>query len=219
MITHELKFEQSHLTEKDGGHFYATPSGNTYPSATTILGATNPEKDRVLENWRKKVGYDVAQYITDESAIIGTQVHEQIEHYLNGTWLPYQPRLISKAHFQNLMPLIKNISGLYGNEIRLYSDSLKLGGTADCIAFYKGVLSIIDYKTKRRFYKKEWLYDHFLQLTAYAFMFSFLQGVKVERIVLLITNELGGKQEFIEDPRNFIRPLFKRVREYYEQAA
>ena len=32
-----IEFEQSQLIEKDDGHYYQTPSGEIYPSITTIL--------------------------------------------------------------------------------------------------------------------------------------------------------------------------------------
>lgn len=209
-----IKFKQAVMEETPEGHFYKTPTGNRYASSTTILGATNPNKDEILENWRKRVGREVAKYITDESAIIGTEVHRMVECHINNVFLDISPRLISQAHFNNLKFYINKISDYYGNELCLWDDYLKIAGTADCIAFYKGRLSIIDYKTKRRPQKEEYLFDHYLQLTSYAYMFQKLQNVKVEQIVLFISNEQNSKQEFVRDPREFFQEFLERLKQY-----
>ena len=41
--------------------FYVTPEGNKYPSITTVLSIR--KKEGLLE-WRKRVGNDVANYIS-----------------------------------------------------------------------------------------------------------------------------------------------------------
>ena len=211
-----LRFEQAVLQETDTGHYYKTPTGNLYPSSTTILGATNFTKDAILNKWRDRIGHEVAKYITDESAIIGIEVHKMIECHIDGCFIDITPRLISNAHFENLMPYINKIGNFYGNEICLWNDALRIAGTADCIAMYDGKLSIIDYKSKRRPQVKSWLTDHLLQLTSYAFMFQALQGVKIEQVVLLISNEQNSRQVFVEDPRNFFPDMLKRIKLYYQ---
>jgi len=212
-----INFQQAVMEETPEGHFYRTPTGNRYASSTTILGATNAEKDEILKAWRVRVGREVAQYITDESAIIGTEVHTMIEYYINGCFLPISPRLISQAHFNNLKSLVNKIDNFYGNEIRLWDDKLGIAGTADNISYYNGKLSVVDYKTKRRPQKEEYLWDHYLQLSSYAYMFQKLEGVKVEQVVLLISSETNSRQEFIVDPRNYFIPLVKRIKMYYEK--
>ena len=70
-----INFKQSELIEKDGAHFYKTPSGEIYPSITTILHETmSLEKKEGLENW--KVQEIAADYITQEAPTIGTETHK-----------------------------------------------------------------------------------------------------------------------------------------------
>ena len=63
-----------------GKRFYVTPEGNKYPSITTVL--SNRNKKGLME-WRKRVGNDVATYISTKSATRGTHVHTMCEDYLN----------------------------------------------------------------------------------------------------------------------------------------
>ena len=70
-----INFQQAELIEKDNAHYYQTPTGVIFPSITTILQKTMlPEKQQNLENWKEQE--IAAEYITRESAIIGTQTHK-----------------------------------------------------------------------------------------------------------------------------------------------
>ena len=50
----------------------------------------------------------------------------------------------------NMEPLLANIDFINGLETKLCSKELGLAGTVDCLAQYKGVDSIIDFKTSSR---------------------------------------------------------------------
>ena len=52
-------------TNKDGTRLYETPEGNEYPSITTVLSIRNKQG---LNAWRKRVGNDVANYISRTAA-------------------------------------------------------------------------------------------------------------------------------------------------------
>jgi genome maintenance exonuclease 1 len=78
-----VNFTQSELIEKDGGHYYQTPSGVVYPSITTMLQKTqSQEKQKSLQNWREQE--IAADYITEQAAVVGSETHKLIENYLNG---------------------------------------------------------------------------------------------------------------------------------------
>jgi len=60
--------------------FYQTPTGEIYPSITTILHETiSIEKKESLQNWKDQE--IAADYITQEAAIIGTETHKLWNHY------------------------------------------------------------------------------------------------------------------------------------------
>jgi genome maintenance exonuclease 1 len=211
-----INFTQSELIEKDDGHYYQTPSGVIYPSITTMLQKTQTiEKQQSLQNWREKE--IAADYITQEAAVIGSETHKLIENYLNGEEILEKSRLLSEAHFNNLLPFVNKINDIHGIELRLYSDKMKLAGTSDCIAKYDGKLSIIDYKTKRSNQREEWLTDHFIQATSYGVMFKELTGIKVEQIVILVSSEKNTRTEFMKNPDDYMDSLQERIDQFYSE--
>ena len=190
-----INFKQAELIEKDNAHFYQTPTGEIYPSITTILHETmTNEKKESLQNWKEQE--IAADYITQEAATIGTETHKLIENHINEVRQTDDVRLLSVAHFNNLIPFLQKINNVHGTELRLYSNAMKLAGTSDCIASYDGELSIIDYKTKRSNQKEEWMTDHFIQGTAYAQMFKELTGIEPKQVVILVSSEKNSRMEF-----------------------
>jgi len=211
-----VNFTQSELIEKDDSHYYQTPSGIVYPSITTMLQNTQTEeKKQSLQNWREQ---EIASdYITLEASIIGSETHKLIENYLNSEEILENFRLLSDAHFNNLLPFVNKINDIHGIELRLYSDKMKLAGTSDCIAKYNGKLSIIDYKTKRSNQREEWLTDHFIQATSYGVMFKELTGIKVDQIVILVSSEKNTRMEFLKNPDDYLDLLEQRIDQYYSK--
>ena len=210
-----ITFQQAQLIEKDNQHFYQTPTGDVFPSITTILQKTmSAEKQQSLQNWKEQE--TAAQYITEESAIIGTQTHKLIENHLNGITQTDEVRLLSVAHFNNLLPYVQKINDIHGIELRLYSNAMKLAGTSDCIAKYDGELSIIDYKTKRSNQQEEWMTDHFIQGTAYSEMFKELTGIEIKQVVILVSSEKNTRMEFVKRTDEYKDLLIQRLNQFYE---
>ena len=210
-----INFQQAKLIEKDNAHYYETPSGEIFPSITTILQKTmSIEKKESLQNWKDKEV--AAEYITSEAATIGTETHKLIENYINDGRQTDEVRLLTVAHFNNLIPFLQKIDDVHGTELRLYSNTMKLAGTSDCIAKYDGELSIIDYKTKRSNQKEEWMTDHFIQGTAYAEMFKELTGIEVKQIVILVSSEKNSRMEFVKNTKDYKDLLTQRLNQYYD---
>ena len=186
-----------------------------YPSITTVLGKTKDVES--LEAWRESVGSDVADYIMRSAAEIGTETHNMLEAYLQGRD-PYTPlpSLLAQSHFKNLKKYTRKISAIRGLEIKLYSDELGVAGTADCVAHYNGILSIIDYKTKRKTQSIDWLEDYFLQTAAYATMWAEHMAEEVQQTVILVSSEDGMSQEIIRHPYNYMDKLRERIQRYKE---
>ena len=210
-----INFKQSELIEKDNAHFYQTPTGEIYPSITTILHETMAnEKKESLQNWKEQE--IAADYITQEAATIGTETHKLIENHINEVRQTDDVRLLSVAHFNNLIPFLQKINDVHGTELRLYSNVMKLAGTSDCIANYDGELSIIDYKTKRSNQKEEWMTDHFIQGTAYAQMFKELTGIEAKQVVILVSSEKNARMEFVKNTEDYKDLLTQRLNQYYD---
>lgn len=199
---------------RGGRRLYRTPDGDVYPSVTSVLAATRPAEERMrLERW--KAMEPAAEYISSEAALTGTAAHRMIEQHLRGRAPDSGGRLLSRAHFENLMPFVSKISDPLGVELRMYSDRMRLAGTADCIATYDGAVSVIDYKTKRSEQKAGWLRDYFVQGAAYSRMFEERTGLRVPRVVVLVSTERDTRAEHVREAAEFGAELDARLCQYY----
>lgn len=203
--------------EHNGKRHYVTPEGNLYPSMTTVLSAA--EKDDTLKNWIKKVGVKEAERIRNNSAALGTEMHEALEAYIRGEPLP-------KIGFQALerfgdikVELDANVGRVFGLETALYSDTLKIAGRADLVAEYKGVPSIIDFKNARRKRKRSMISNYFMQCSGYAHMWwERTQDMETtpRQTVILMAVAGEGLEVFVEPIGPWI-PKLKRVIAEYPQ--
>ena len=177
-------FEVPEIQVIDGKRFYVTPEGNFYPSITTVLSLQDKPG---LKKWRETVGEKEAKRISQDSMRIGTAVHQMAEFYLSNyiIKLKDEDKKIVDT-FNRLRFLLGNINNIVGNEIALYSDLLRVAGTADCIAEYNGVLSVIDFKTSRKPKKEVWIDDYYMQTFAYKLMFEEMTGIEIQQVVILV---------------------------------
>ena len=189
-----------------GKRFYVTPEGKKYPSITTVLSGRNSEG---LVRWRQSVGNDVANNIMRTAAKRGTAVHTLVENYLNNEELSNQD-VLPTALFTLLKPELDNINNIRIQEGGLYSDYYGVAGRVDCIADYKGVLSVIDFKTSTKEKKEEWIENYFIQGSAYCEMYEERFSGKIDQVVILIVTEDGGVQVFKKDKKPFL-PLLKEA--------
>lgn len=167
----------------ENSRLYLTPEGNRYPSVTTVISDHNKE---ALDKWRKRVGEEQANNISRIASNRGDNVHEALEALLLNKPVPSLfPH--EKAVYVNMkQELVRRVDEVHGLEQPLYSDTLRLAGTTDCVARYDGVLSIVDFKTSLRLKKKEWVRGYFMQGVAYSYMFEELTGKKIDQVVILI---------------------------------
>jgi len=181
----DMGYENLDRTESPDGRRYLTLDGNAYPSVTTVLGVLSRES---IAQWRAKVGEEAANKISLKATTRGTAVHSIIEKYMNNE--PdyaegFLPHVVQSLH--NLKPLIdKHVTKVYGQEVPLYSDHLKLAGTCDAIVEWDGVPTIVDWKTSRRPKKKANISSYFMQLAGYAVMWEERTGMPIQqtRIVM-----------------------------------
>ena len=206
----------------DGVRLYETPEGNKYPSITTVLSIRNKKG---LHEWRKRVGYDVANYVARTAASRGTKVHHMCEDYLNNVhvswpekWKEHEKHFLPYCLFNQLKEqALCNINGIYAQEAGLYSDKYKVAGRVDCIAEYGGVPSIIDFKTSSKERNDDWNVNYYIQGSAYAEMFGERTGIEISQVVILVVTEDGTVQEFIKDKHNYLDALVESVAEWRER--
>jgi len=169
----------------DGTRVYVTPTGEKYPSVTTVLAEHG--KEAILE-WRKRVGEENANKISRQATTRGTGVHKAIETYLKNediSQLEMMPN-VKSLFYRMKKELDGRVNNIHCLEEKLFSHNLKLAGTVDCVAEHDGVLSVIDFKTSIRLKKKENIGGYFMQGVAYAKMFSEMTDLEINKIVILI---------------------------------
>jgi genome maintenance exonuclease 1 len=218
----------------EGKRFYATPDGNKLPSVTTILDKTKTEeKKQILEQWRRKVGYEKAQQITTEAANRGTRMHTYLEHYVKtGTRKERGTNPFSWPSHVMAEEIINqglvNVSEFWGIEVPLYFPQV-YAGTTDGAGIHLNEEAILDYKQTNRPKKREWIEDYFMQLAAYAEAHNELFGTKIRKGVILMcvkpdldeNHNIVGQpkyQEFVLEGNEFEiyrDQWWRRVEQYY----
>ena len=216
------KIKQKNNALPDGGRGYETPEGKLYPSITTVLSVRNKKG---LHEWRDRVGHDVANYIARTAAQRGTAVHKMCEDYLNNQHLAWpdefekhkSKNFLAWCLFTQMRETLSNINNIKCLESSLYSDTLKVAGQVDCIAEYKGNLSVIDFKTSSKERDDAWNENYYIQTCAYAEMFKERTGQTVDKLVILVVTQDGTVQEFIKDKKEYDELLDSSLKEWYSK--
>ena len=197
---------------RNGKRHYVTPTGNLYPSITTVLGVL--KKTSILE-WRKRVGETEANKISTKCSRRGTSVHSVCESYIKNEegYLDGQtPNIIEL--FKSIEPYLERIDNIHGVELALYSNHFGLAGRTDLIAEFDGKLSVIDYKTSNRIKKKEWCDNYFAQGSFYAIAYEELTNIPVSQIVIIIAVDEDVPQLFVEHRNNWIDKIWEAKKLY-----
>ena len=216
MFTHANHgIELPTLTRKttESGRRYFTPTGEAYPSVTTVLGILGKKE---LMEWRKRVGAEEANRISRQAANRGTAVHKLCEDYIDNVDDYNKKHMPANIHMFNTMkPLIdEKINNIWFQEAFLYSDELQTAGQVDCIAEFEGELSVIDFKTSRRLKSPDKIQNYFMQVSFYAKAFEERTGTPIRKGVVLIGVDDSEPQTFVIDTEEYIEH-FKAVREAY----
>ena len=200
----------------DGKRVYATPNGEYYPSITTVIG-NNAKKQAGLAKWRKRVGKEKAAAISSRSASRGTKFHSITEDYLNNELdiKKYKDSPLPVVMFEQTKKTFDRIGNIYLQEAFLYSRHLEVAGRVDLVAEFYGELSIIDFKTSAEPKREAYLYDYFVQETAYACCLQELYGITVKQLVTIVACENGETQVVIKPPKKeYLLKLIQYIDEY-----
>jgi len=207
IFTHKFfEYEELPRVVIEGKRYYQLPDGSLAKSVTTAISDASDKT--ALYEWRAKVGEAEANKISTQAANRGTALHTICEHYLlnkEKMKMPPNTMPVNVFTFKQIRPYIDGcLDNIYGIEARLYSYELKAAGTADCIADWNGIPSIIDFKTSRKEKKEEWIENYFLQATTYALMFEERIGICIPQIVILIAVDDQEPQIFIKHKLGYI---------------
>lgn len=200
-------------TTTEAGRVYKHPQGKKYPSITTVMSWS---KKDVIRKWRAAVGEEQANKITKAATMRGTSIHDICEKYLRN-----DPNYCDVSNYTREMEfstikqvLDKSVDDIFCLETALYSDHLGVAGKTDCIAHYNGQRAVIDFKTARKYKKKEHIDTYFMQATAYAIMFEELTSIPIPNIVIIIN--VAGLETFVfeEKRNNYVEQLRETIRQY-----
>ena len=212
--------ELESITDKETGkRVYLTPSGKKYPSVTTVIGS-NKKKMKAIMQWRRRVGEAEANRVTSQATGRGTKYHSIAEDYFNNDLdlKKFKSSPLPVLMFQHSRPTLDRINNIYLQEAALYSKHLELAGRVDCIAEFDGELSIIDFKTAEHPKREQYLYDYFVQETAYACMLQELYDLSVKQIVTIVACENGETQVKVLPPKKeYFLTLMSYISEYQER--
>ena len=215
MFVHKEGLDYKELKTKniDGKRHYVTPNGN-YPSVTTVTSLAIKDG---IKAWRERVGEKEANKIASQAARRGTKVHKICEDYLNNIDLNYEEiEPINHFLFKQIKPILDiRLDEVYGLEVPLYSDYLRVAGRVDLVGMWNGKVSIIDFKTASKRKRRDWITNYFMQESAYAVMFEEMFDIPVSQIVTIIAVEADEPQLFVEKIDDWI-DWFIELRDRWE---
>lgn len=194
--------------------------GKKYPSVTTVLSVL--EEKAWLEEWRNRIGADEADRIMRRGGARGTAMHDMCEKLVLNDPFPTKGHMPSNvALYSQVKPiLLERLTEVYGVEIALYSDYIKVAGRCDLVGLFDSVASIIDYKTTNWAKDEEAMHGYFLQEALYAAMFSEMYGINIEQLVTISAGESEPKASVVIKQRSdWLPEAIKTVRKYYAQKA
>ena len=197
---------------KNGKRHYVTPSGELYPSITTVLGELSKA---AIQKWRKRVGETEANKISGKASRRGTSVHSVCESYIkneDGYFDGQTPNIIEL--FKTIEPFLERVDNIHGVELALYSDHFGVAGRTDLIAEFDGVLSVIDYKTSNKIKKKEWCESYFAQGAFYGIAYEELTKIPVSQVVIIIAVDNEHPQLFVEQRYDWVDKIWEAKKLY-----
>ena len=203
----------------EGRRLYSTPYGKNYPSITTVI-SNNAAKKAGIAKWRARIGSTKADAICKRSTTRGTTYHAIVEDYFNNRLDidSYKESPLPVVMFQHSKHVLDRINNIFLQEAALYSDHLEIAGRVDCIADFDGVLSIIDFKTAAEPKREQYLYDYYVQETAYACCLQEIYGITVKQLVTIVACENGDTQVKVLPPKKeFLLKLIQYRSEYQDK--
>ncbi|KAM4607166.1 mitochondrial genome maintenance exonuclease 1 [Polymixia lowei] len=155
---------------------------SSVPSVTRILQHTlSPEQIFYLERWKRRMVADLGEEGFKEYSLNlfrqGKLFHTSVEDILTSDATGEDKTFMEtsgypsevEGYMESISHILEDISGVRAIESAVQHGTLNYRGVVDCVACYRGVLCVIDWKTSEK--PKPYLsntYDNPLQVAAYA---------------------------------------------------
>lgn len=184
-----FKHEKLNRVDVLDERFYTKDGETFYPSVTTVLNVY--PKGYGYQDWLKQVGYN-ADLVMNRAAERGSNVHNAIESFLNGQELVWITPDGKENFTLDEWEMISKFMEFYERYLKdsdlavetlLWSDEMRLGGTADLVCTIDGETWLIDYKTSNALYK-----TNEMQLAAYRAMWDEKNSPTIDRYGVLWLN-------------------------------
>ena len=222
MLVSKYDYPALRRVQTKKGRQYVGEDEKPVPSVTTILGDTGVKT--ALIAWRKRVGEAEATRISNESAGLGTKVHNALEKFI----LQEDYEIKGNNHISVMAKNMVNemiekglvkVNELYGVEVGLIAEGL-YAGTADGIGIYEGDEAIIDFKTAKKMKKREWIDDYFMQGCAYALAHNEMFDTDIKKVAILMVDRESNFKDFVIEGEEFEKYCDKwsdRLANYYSK--
>jgi genome maintenance exonuclease 1 len=214
-VNHGIKLPDLYCETTPTGRFYYPPTGEKYPSVTTVLAVQDKSG---LDEWKARVGEEEAKKIGFRATTRGTEVHLIAEEYIDNKVDYTKGKMpINVAMFNQIKSLLdNNLDNIWFQEAPLYSHFIRVAGRVDLIAEWQGKLSIIDFKTSRKLKKQEWIKGYFMQESFYAVAFEERVGKPISQLVTVVMTDENIPQVFVEKRDNHIHDFIALRKKYTE---
>ena len=196
---------QPKVSNVDGMRQYVIGE-EAFPSITSILSKQMDTEG--LDAWKERKGEKLANHICRSAINRGNIFHKICESYLsNNCVCKFENHLLEFGMFEQARPSLERINDIFAIEFPMVSRVLKIGGTADIIAKFDGIDSIIDLKSSTRPKELPYCEKFFLQETAYSLMLEEIISRPIERLVTIIASENGTVQVLVRSRDDFVLEL------------
>lgn len=194
------------LVRHDGEvRHYETPTGEKYPSVTTVLSEM-ADKTHLIA-WRKRIGEEQAAEHTAKAAKRGTASHLLCEKLVFNEEIDLTDETFTTVHlFGQLRKFLEaHVDNIMSSEGQLFSHKLKIAGSVDLVAYHDGEPAIVDFKTSYKNKRKDWIENYFMQAALYSYMLYEMTGLYHPKLVIAIAiEEEPEPQIFIDHVSNWI---------------
>ena len=214
----KFNYQDFETIEEFNLRWYVINENLAFPSITSMLSKTQTEETRLsLENWKKSIGVEEAERISHEATTNGTAVHLLIELFLKGETINESDFTLEQIQrFRSVKGFLKKIDEVWGQEVALFSNRVKIAGRCDCVGVYKGTPSILDWKTSSKIKSDKMIEDYKYQLAFYAMAHNEMFGTNINNGVIIMATKEGFPLEFCVDLNKYYDKLENRVEQFYK---
>jgi CRISPR/Cas system-associated exonuclease Cas4 (RecB family) len=191
----EITFKYNDFYNEERDSYGWPEDSHLLLSPTRILNGTKDKSG--LEAWRKRVGEEEADRITEEGISIGKSMHKYLENS-NPAYHPYAELATKMGNIILEKGLKDRLEWVYGVEAHIFY-SIYYRGVIDLVGQYEGEEAIVDFKTKKQMPKEEWTEDWKMQVAAYGMAHNLHCRTHIKKgVILLVTREGEFKRIIIE---------------------